>query len=152
MGVDDDLGSGAVGLVAYCNCASVVASHVHGAVRTGGVLLGAGEPARTGPAVSGSCLSVGAQMNGFTHAVRTFVVDQRRKDATVRLAITCIFLEGNVAATSVIVGYKENIVLSYLSINHVSIFVGLSAKAAIMKVTRWIEIGVRRVVRTTGAI
>ena len=91
-------------------------------------------------------------MDGLTYAIGAVVVHQGRQNAAVGFAVASIFLEGNVAAASVIVGYKENIVLSYLSINHVSIFVGLSAKAAIMKVTRWIEIGVRRVVRTTGAI
>ena len=151
-GIDDHIGGGAIGLATHGDGAGVGAGHVHRAVRTGGVLLGAGEPPRTGPTVSGARLSVRCQLNGFAHAVGTAIVDQRRQDAAVRLAITCIFLEGNVAATSVIVGYKENIVLSYLSINHVSILVGLSAETTVMKVAGRIEIGVRRVVGTTGAI
>ena len=97
-------------------------------------------------------MPVGSQIDGLAYAIRAAIVDQRRQNAAVGLAVTRVFLESNVAAASVVVGYKENIVLSYLSINHVSIFVGLSAKTAVMKVTRWIEIGVRRVARTTGAI
>ena len=80
-------------------------------------------------------MALSRQMNGLAHAIWAFVVDQRRQNAAVGLAITGVFLESDVAATSVIVGDKENIVLSYLSINYVGIFVGLCTETTVMKVT-----------------
>ena len=50
-GVDDHFGGGTVGLATHSDGAGVDASHGHGAVRAGGVLLVRAEGGRTGPAV-----------------------------------------------------------------------------------------------------
>ena len=86
-------------------------------------------------------MSVGTQMDGFAHTVRTFVADQGRHNAAVGLAITCIFLESNVATTTTIVGDKKDEILSYLSVHDVSIFVMPCIKTTVMKVAVWIVCG-----------
>ena len=95
---------------------------------------------------------VDCQMDGLTHAIGTVIVGYTWHDAAVGFAITCVFLESDVTATTAVIGDKKDEVLSYLSVHHVSILVGLSTKTTIMKVAGRIEIGVCRVVRTTGTV
>ena len=95
----------------------------HRAVVDGRVLLVRRETVRACPTIRSASLSVGGEVDGLPHAVGTFVVDQRRQNTAVGFAITGIFLESDAATTSVIVGDKKDIVLPYLSINHMSILV-----------------------------
>ena len=73
-------------------------------------------------------------MNGLAHAIWAFVVDQRRQNAAVGLAITGVFLESDVAVSSAPVCDKKNEVLSNLSIHDVSILIVSCIKTTIMKV------------------
>ena len=92
--------------------------------------------------VGGPRLSVGGQMDGVIDTIGAVIVDQRRHNAAVSLAIACVFLESNVAATPRIISDKKNKVLSYLPVYNVSILVGLATVTAVMEVSGGIEIGV----------
>ena len=136
--IDDHLGSSAVGGTTKSDGASVSASHSQSAVRTGRVLLRTGESTWSSPAVCCTCLSVSRQLDGFSNTIRTAVVDQRRKDAAVSLAIAVIFLESNVTSTSAPVGDKKDEILSYLSVQNVSIFKMSCIETTVMKIAVWI--------------
>ena len=82
------LSRGTVALATHSDSAGVLASHGHGAVRAGGILLVGSEATRAGPAVSGTSLPLSSQIDGFTHAIRAVSVDQGRKDAAVGAACT----------------------------------------------------------------
>ena len=85
-GINDHLCGGTVGLATDANGACVGASHGHGAVRTGGILLVRAEVAGTSPVVRGTCLALSCQRNSLTHAIRATVIDQRRQDTAVGCA------------------------------------------------------------------
>ena len=114
-GVDDHIGGGTVGLVANSDGTGIGASHRHRAVRTGGVLLVRVEPARASPAVARTRLSVGGQHDGFTHAIRAAVVDQRGQNAAVSGASTGHLAEIDVAGGVGEVGDNEDEIVSRLS-------------------------------------
>ena len=113
--------------------------------------MSGGEAARSSPAVSGARLPIGRQMDDVANAVGAVVVDQWRHDTTVGFAIACIFLECDVAATSIVISDEKDIILSYLSVNNMRILIRKVAKATIMKGARRIEIRARCIVGTTGA-
>ena len=77
--------------------------------------MGAGESARTSPAVGGTCLALGSQVDGLAYAVWTATADQGRQDAAVGGTSTRYFTERNIGRLVRIVSDDEDVVLSSLS-------------------------------------
>ena len=76
---------------AHTDGASVNASHLHGAVRDGGVLLIGEETVGTTPSEAGTRLVLCRQVDGLPHAIGTAAIHQGRQDATVGGAGTNVF-------------------------------------------------------------
>ena len=87
-------------------------------------------------------MCVDEQIDSLARTIRAVVSGDTRHDAAVSFAISCIFLEGDVTVAAAIVGDKKDVILSYLSIHHVSILIMPCVKTTVMKVAGGIEIGV----------
>ena len=77
--------------------------------------MGAGESGRTSPAVGGTCLTLGGQVDGLAYAVGTAAADQRRQNAAVGGTSTRNFTERNIGRLVRIVSDDKDVVLSSLS-------------------------------------
>lgn len=141
FGINSDLGGGVVGLVSYSDGASVGARVCRVAIGESWVLLVGTVIVGTCPMISSPLLSVGCQMDGIAYAIWSVVVDQRWQNATVGLAISSVFLESNVTTTSGIIGNEEDKILSYLSVDNVSVFVRIDIITTVMKVAIGIVAG-----------
>ena len=86
-------------------------------------------------------MCVAGEGDGFAHAIGAVVFYHRGHNAAVGFTVASVFLESNVSTAAAIVGDKKDVVLSHLSVHDVGIFVVSCVKAAVVKVSRGIEIG-----------
>ena len=119
----DGLSGSTIALVAHGDGASVGACHGQGAVGARGILQVRGETSRTSPTIRGTRLTVGNQVDGFAHAVRTAAIHQRRQDAAVGAARSSV-RERDVTSRVGVVCNQKDVVLSRLCIVDMTVFRG----------------------------